>query len=164
MTVNNSNINKHLSSLNNLKTILIYCYEKNKDIKTTRAQTLSSIAEIEFKISKINLEIEVMEDPTNRPLETGEEAPALEKLIRSMEADVKYLEGDLLLLKGDLATYEADIKLYEDQISNKLYDLKELKDDLEKKLNPNEDFERTFGDFFKKAWSIEAEYKKNNEF
>ena len=157
-------MNEHLSVLNNLKSILLYCYEKSKDMKNKKARTLSNIAEIEFKISKINLEIEVMEDPTARPLETGQEAPALEKLIRSMESDVKYLEGDLLLLKGNLATYEADIKLYEDQITNKLYDLKELKDDLEKKLNPNEDFERTFGDFFKKAWSIEAEYKKNNEF
>ena len=164
MTPNKSNTNEHLSALNNLKTILLYCYEKSKDIKNIKARILSNIAEIEFKISKINLEIEVMEDPTNRPLETGQEAPALEKLIRSMESEVKYLEGDLLLLKGNLATYMADIKLYEDQISNKLYDLKELKDDLEKKLNPNEDFERTFGDFFKKAWSIEAEYKKNNEF
>ena len=154
-------MNEHLSALNNLKTILLYCYEKSKDIKNTKARTLSNIAEIEFKISKINLEIEVMEDPTNRPLETGQEAPALEKLIRTMESDVKYLEGDLLLLKGNLATYEADINLYEEQISNKLYDLKEMKDDLKENLNPNEDFENIFGDFFKKARSIEAEYKKS---
>ena len=38
---------------------------------------------------------------------------------------------------------------------------KEMKDDLKKNLNPDEDFEKTFGDFFKKAWSIEAEYKKS---
>ena len=161
MTRNKPNINKHVSALNNLKTILLYCYEKSKDIKNTKARTLSNIAEIEFKISKINLEIEVMEDPTNRPLETGQEAPALEKLIRTMESDVKYLEGDLLLLKGNLATYEADINLYDEQISNKLHDLKEMIDDLKKNLNPDEDFEKTFGDFFKKAWSIEAEYKKS---
>ena len=164
MTSNKSNINQHLSALSNLKTILIYCYEKSKDIKNIKARTLSSIAEIEFKISKINLEIEIMEDPTNRPLETGQEEPALERLIRSMESDVKYLEGDLLLLKGNLATYEADINLYEEQISNKLYDLKEMKDDLKRILSPDEDFEKTFGDFFKKARSIEAEYKNHNEF
>ena len=164
MTPNKSNTNEHLSALNNLKTILLYCYEKSKDIKNIKARTLSNIAEIEFKIRKINLDIEVMEDPTNRPLETGQEAPALEKLIRTMESDVKYLEGDLLLLKGNLATYEADINLYDEQISNKLYDLKEMKDDLKKNLNPDEDFEKIFGDFFKKAWSIEAEYKKDNEF
>jgi len=154
-------MNEHLSALSNLKTMLLYCYEKSKDTKNMKARTLSDIAEIEFKISKINLEIEVMEDPTNRPLETGQEAPALEKLIRTKESEVKYLEGDLLLLKGNLATYEADINLYDEQISNKLYDLKEIKDDLKNNLNPDEDFEKTFGDFFKKAWSIEAEFKKS---
>ena len=161
MTLNKPSMNEHLSALSNLKTMLLYCYEKSKDTKNMKARTLSDIAEIEFKISKINLEIEVMEDPTNRPLETGQEAPALEKLIRTMESDVKYLEGDLLLLRGNLATYEADINLYDEQISNKLYDLKEIKDDLKNNLNPDEDFEKTFGDFFKKAWSIEAEYKKS---
>ena len=163
MNTNKTIYKDHRLSLRNFKTILEYCYETLKGLKTQKASTLSKIAEIEFKIRKINLDIQLIEDPYGKPLETGQESPPVEKLIRSLECEVKYLEGDLLLLKGDLATYEADINLYEEQISDKLCDLKAMKDDLKKSLNPDEDFEKTFGDFFKKAWSIEAEYK-NNEF
>ena len=47
MTLNKPNMNEHLSVLNNLKTILLYCYEKSKDMKNKKARTLSNIAEID---------------------------------------------------------------------------------------------------------------------
>ena len=80
-----------------------------------------------------------------------------------MESEVKYLEGDLFKLKGQLAIYNNDISLHEDQISAKLSRLEEIKDDLKKILRPDEEFEKTFGQIFKEAASIKAEYRSSDD-
>ena len=149
--------------LNNINATLSYCFEKHKDLKISYANTLGMIAEIEFKIKKINLEIEIIEDPISRPLDVAQESPRVEKLIKSMESEVKYLEGDLLKLTGKLAICKSDLPLYEEEISDKLSRLKEIKDDLKKTLSPNNDFDQIFGKFFKQAWAIKAEYQKHDD-
>ena len=163
MTNVSSDIKHHASLLANVKATLDYCFEELKDTKINIAEVLVKIAQIEFQIKKTNLDIELTEDPYGRPLETGQESPRVEKLIRTMESEVKYLEGDLFKLKGQLAIYNNDISLHEDQISTKLSRLEEIKDDLKKILSPDKEFEKTFGQIFKEAASIKAEYRSSDD-
>ena len=163
MTNMSSNIKHHVSLLANIKTTLDYCFKELKDTKINTAEVLVKIAKIEFQIKKTNLEIELTEDPHGRPLETGQESPRVEKLIRTMESEIKYLEGDLFKLKGQLAIYNADTDLYEEQICMMFSRLEEIKDNLKKILKPDEEFEKTFGQFFKEAASIKTEYRSNDD-
>tara|TARA_B110000444_G_C18593855_1_gene479734 strand:+ start:47 stop:538 length:492 start_codon:yes stop_codon:yes gene_type:complete len=153
-------IRDRLLLLKSIIDTLGYCYQELKLLKKKHAFTLSEIAEVEFNIGKINLDIEIIEDPYMRPLGTGEESPRIEKLIRSMESEIKYLDNDLSILIDNKDIYKADINLYRDEISEKLSRLKEIKEDIDTAVNPDEDFEKTFGQFLKQAESIEAEYTR----
>ena len=61
---------------------------------------LNLLDEKRHEILSINHDIEMIEDPYSRPLETGQENRKVEELIRGLEAKVKHIEGERLTLKG----------------------------------------------------------------
>ena len=147
---------KSLQTLGVLKFKVEHFIENYKELQDSNLQICRKLAIVNYRIMKINHEIECMECPVSRPLETGQESPQLEHLIRDMEADVHYLEGDRAKLNGDLAVNISDIDECKFQIDLNIGLFKKEKDSCK---NSKEDFE--ISDSIAKLLAIEANYKND---
>ena len=91
---------------------------------------LHLLDEKRHEILSINHDIEMIEDPYSRPLETGQENRKVEELIRGLEAKVKHIEGESLTLKGKCVKCKSFI----DDCEYQIHKCEEKKSEIDKEI------------------------------
>tara|TARA_B100000965_G_scaffold351501_1_gene326120 strand:+ start:1529 stop:2053 length:525 start_codon:yes stop_codon:yes gene_type:complete len=96
-------VHRHIPSIINKLDSRVNIFEKRINFYTsrmkkqidTREHCFMKIFDLRQKIKHINFDIEIMHDPYNRALGTGEENSGIERVILSSKAKVKKLEADI---------------------------------------------------------------------